>query len=368
MPSPYGVYVHLPWCERRCHYCSFNVHVDPGRDEGAYTDALMTQWDGLAEAFVGRPATLAFGGGTPSLHPPALLARLIEHIAPVGEVSLEVNPESAEHVDAWREAGVTRVSLGVQTLDARFTRFLNRAHDLEASHRLIERVAAAGFRTWSVDLIFGLPDQDLEDLERDLDRLLAHEPPHVSLYGLTAHPGTDYARAVDAGRLVPTDEDTWDDMYTRLIERLHDAGLARYEVSNFARRGHRSEHNQHYWKARPYAGLGAGAHGLMPDGTRTVVPDDPSGFIQAPRTMRLTPSDPHQMAVDRVLSMLRHVDGVPYSALRALGWTFEPAAVARLAAADVLQASPDRVRLVARGWHLADHVTRRLVDALRPVG
>ncbi|MCP4809253.1 MAG: coproporphyrinogen III oxidase family protein [Proteobacteria bacterium] len=366
MKNRYGVYVHLPWCARRCHYCSFNVHVDPDRDERAYTDAVLAQWTAMRPAFTGAPETLAFGGGTPSLHPPDELARLVRALAPQGEVSLEANPESSEHVEAWRDAGVTRLSLGVQTLDARWTRFLNRAHGLEESHALIERVRAAGYPTWSVDLIFGLPGQSVADLEQDLDRLLAHEPPHVALYGLTVHPGTAFERAVQRGRLTPVDEGVWEAMYTMLIERLADAGLDRYEVSNFARPGHRSAHNEHYWTGRAYAGLGAGAHGLLPDGKRTIVPEEPAAFIRAPRAWETEEPSPEMAATDLVLSSIRHVDGLDLGALRRTGWGLAPDPVQRLVDADVLVAGPRRVRLDGRGWHLADHVTARLVAALRP--
>ena len=366
MADRYGVYVHLPWCARRCHYCSFNVHVDPGRDERAYTDALLDQWAGLRGAFEGPPETVAFGGGTPSLHPPALLAEVIEALGPTGEVSLEANPESCDRVEAWRDAGVTRLSLGVQTLDARWSRFLNRAHSLDQSRALLERVRAASFPTWSVDLIFGLPGQTVADLQRELDRLLAHEPPHIALYGLTVHPGTPFERAVQRGAHLPVDEDVWADMYDALVERLEAEGLDRYEVSNFARAGHRSAHNQHYWTGRPYAGLGAGAHGFLPDGTRTIVPDDPAAFIRSPRTSAREQPGPRQAATDLLLATLRHVDGLDRRTLRGRGFDIDPHAIGLLERTGAIETPSDRVRLVGRGWHLADHVTARLADALVP--
>ncbi|HJN75756.1 MAG TPA: coproporphyrinogen-III oxidase family protein [Myxococcota bacterium] len=350
--SRYGVYVHLPWCARRCHYCSFNVHVDPSRDEEAYTEAVLRQWETLREHFSGPPETLAFGGGTPSLHPPRLLGRLVDAIAPAGEISLEANPESM-NTDAWLALGITRVSLGVQTFDPRQVRFLNR-HRPEHAQRALEAVKR--FPTWSVDLIFGLPDQELGDLDVELDRLLAHDPPHASLYGLTVHPGTAFSAAVARGQLQPAGDDRYVDLYERAAERLEDAGLARYEVSNFARVGHRSAHNLHYWTMRPYAGLGAGAHGLLPDGRRTVGTADPRAFIADPLDMLVETPTPDQVAVDQLLSCIRLREGTSSA-------NFDEAVLAELAAAGLV-AVDSHVRLVGPGWALADAVTRRLASAI----
>jgi len=346
--TEYGVYVHLPWCARRCHYCSFNVHVDEARPEAAYTRAVIEQWAALCPAFEGRPSTLAFGGGTPSLHPPALLAEIIDAVGATAEISLEANPESM-NAEAWLDIGVTRVSVGVQTFDERAVRFLNR-HSVEAAHRAIS--AARAFPSWSVDLIFGLPGQDLAAWDRELDVLLAEDPPHASLYGLTVHPGTPYARAVEAGHHLPVDEDTSGAFYERAAERLIGAGLERYEVSNFARPGHRSRHNTHYWSDRPYAGLGAGAHGYLPDGRRTLSAADPATFIAAPTRWHDEAPTPDQAATDRLLAMIRSSDGVPNAG-------FDARVVGDLVDAGLVRAD-DRVRLNGRGWGLADYVTLRL--------
>lgn len=350
--SAYGVYVHLPWCARRCHYCSFNVHVDEERPERAYTNALLEQWEGLRAQFEGAPETLAFGGGTPSLHEPALLAELVDAIAPTGEVSIEANPESM-NAQAWLDLGVTRVSLGVQTFDGRYIRFLNR-HSADQARRAI--AAITPFESWSIDLIFGLPGQTIDDLDHELDALLEHDPPHASLYGLTVHPDTAYARTVAAGRHRPVSDDSFAELYERAAERLVSAGLERYEVSNFARPGHRSQHNLHYWRDRHYAGLGAGAHGFLPDGSRTIGKPDPAVFIAAPLDMDVERPSPEQAALDRLLSGIRHTDGVDAA-------PFDPETLEELERAGLVAVDPN-VRLIGRGWSVADSVTKRLAFAL----
>ncbi|MCA9573431.1 MAG: coproporphyrinogen III oxidase family protein, partial [Myxococcales bacterium] len=219
--------------------------------------------------FTGDPATLYIGGGTPSRLSADTLLGLVETVG-APDVTVEANPEDLE--PEWLEAlvagGVSRVSLGVQSTVPRFARRLGRAH--VPAGPAIERLRGSGLDSWSVDLIFGLPGQTLADLVADLEALLAHEPPHVSLYGLTIEPGTGFARLEARGREMEPDADVWRSMYDHLVERLEAAGLHRYEVSNFARNGHRSAHNALYWQGAPYLAVGPGAHGFAPDGRRWV--------------------------------------------------------------------------------------------------
>jgi oxygen-independent coproporphyrinogen-3 oxidase len=366
----YGVYVHLPWCATRCHYCSFNIHLDPRRPERAYTSAVRRQWAAHREHFPGRPQTLHFGGGTPSLHPTDLLAELIESIDASDEVALEANPASTspQQVRGWLEAGITRLSLGIQSFSPRFVRFLNRGHTLEESLALLDAVAAEQPSSWSVDLIFGLPEQTLPDLDEELDHLLSRRPPHVSLYGLTVEPGTAYARTVERGRWVPADEELWERMYLRVVERLEEAGYERYEVSNFALPGHRSRHNEHTWRYRPYAGLGAGAHGFLPSGQRTVGLSQPQAFIEDPlRWEHLEPHDPERALTDLVVSTLRHVDGLPLPALRELGHRLDVASIQPLLASGHLVQGPGSLRLGPAGWTVADALSLRVRQSFRPL-
>lgn len=365
----WGVYVHIPWCRTRCPYCAFTIVVDRDRPKHAYTLALLRQWEAVAPRFPSPPTTLAFGGGTPSLHPPEDLAAIIRAVAPRGEVSLEANPGqvSPALLAAWREAGVTRVSVGVQTFSRRHARLLNRGHTVEDARSLLAQVAEAGFTSWSADLIFATPGQTLDELDADIDALLAARPPHVSLYGLTAEEGTPYGRAVAEGRITPADEHAWRAAYERVVERLAAEGLHRYEVSNFARPGHRSAHNEHYWRGRPYAGLGVGAAGYWPDGARTQGPEDVAAYLADPvGTTTIERPSPQDAAVDWLVGTTRHVEGLPLDTLKARGFTLRPDVVRGLVNAGLLTRTETGLALTSAGFPVADGVLSRLADALTP--
>ncbi len=361
-----GAYVHWPWCRIRCPYCAFLVSVDAEAPWSAYTDALLEQHRALQPAYGGPPATLFFGGGTPSLVPASQLARIIEAVAPRGEVSLEANPEDVteERLQAWLRSGVTRLSLGIQSYDADTALPLGRRSKV-ARHREVTRlVADAGFSSWSVDLIFAVPGQTADAFARDLDTALGFEAPHVSLYGLTEHPGTPYTRAVRAGRMVPPDDEHWSRLWELAEVRLEQSGVHRYEVSNFARPGHRCRHNERIWRGAPYLGLGVGAHGLLPDGRRTVGGDDATAFAEAPDWTIDTIPDPPTRALDYLIASLRHVDGVDLAVLAERGGSLAPEPVDALVAASVVQRTSVGIALHGRGWRIADGVLNRLAAAL----
>ncbi|MEM9056482.1 MAG: radical SAM family heme chaperone HemW, partial [Pseudomonadota bacterium] len=197
---PLGLYVHLPWCVVKCPYCDFNSHELRGELKvDAYTDALLTDWDSERERVQGRElSTVFFGGGTPSLFPAAAVARVLQATgvdSVRAEVTLEANPGAAEHdaFSAYRDAGVNRLSLGVQSFDDQKLRALGRVHDGAAARRAIERARRAGFENFNIDLMVGLPGQTLGDALGDLDQALAFEPTHVSHYQLTLEPGTPFS-------------------------------------------------------------------------------------------------------------------------------------------------------------------------------
>ncbi len=366
---PWGVYLHIPWCLTRCPYCAFNVEVHPSPPTRAYTEALLVQWEGVRSRFEGPPSTIFLGGGTPSLHPPGDLARLVQALDPVedGEVTLEANPGTvdAQALQGLRSAGINRLSLGIQTFHEGHARFLNRAHSVGDARSLLAQVKQAGFRSWSADLIFALPDQTLAEFHGDLDALLHAEPPHVSLYGLTAEPGTPYTRGLEKGQFPAQDTDLWADMYAAAVERLEAAGLLRYEVSNFARPGHRSAHNELYWRGHRYAGLGAGAHGWLPDGERTIAQVAPADFIATP----CQPSSierPYSLAAasELILCTLRHVDGVDRARLRSLGHEIPASDLAPWSRHGLLRVTEDAITLEPDGWAVADALVRKLVESL----
>lgn len=367
MPGDYGIYVHVPFCTRRCPYCSFTVFVEPDPPFAAWADGVRREWTLRREAFPGEAHSVYFGGGTPSLAPPAAIERVLAALRhhPDAEITLETNPATvtAERLAAYREVGINRLSLGVQTFQPRFARLLARSHTARQARELVELVARAGFRSWSIDLMFALPGQSLDDLHRDLDAILSLAPPHVSLYGLTFHPGTPFARALEAGRLTEVEPDVWREMYDTIVDTLHGAGWERYEVSNFARPGHRAVHNEAVWRGGHYAGLGPGAHGFEPSGARTRNRTTWEDWWSDPLGHREVPT-PTQAAIDLVLSTLRHVDGLPLDRLASTGHHLPAGATAALERAGLVARSPDRLRLTSAGFPLADGLVARVVDAL----
>ena len=267
---PLSLYLHLPWCIRKCPYCDFNSHELPelGPElEQRYVDALVADLEASLPLVWGRSVqTIFIGGGTPSLFSPrsidALLAAVRARIRvdPQAEVTMEANPGTfeAERFKAFADAGVNRLSIGVQSFDDALLARIGRVHDAGQARRAVE-VAAAHFASFNVDLMYALPGQTMEALESDLRTALAFSPPHVSCYHLTLEPNTLFAARPPE---LP-DEDLCAEMQALVESSLASAGLARYEVSAYARAGHRSRHNLNYWQFGDYLGIGAGAHGKL---------------------------------------------------------------------------------------------------------
>jgi oxygen-independent coproporphyrinogen-3 oxidase len=265
---PLALYVHLPWCLKKCPYCDFNSHENKGElPESRYLDALCADLESALPLVWGRRVHSIFiGGGTPSLFSPAGIDRLLADIRarlplePGAEVTLEANPGTfeRERFKAFRAAGVTRLSIGVQSFDDAALQRIGRVHDA-AQARAAVTEAAEAFDTFNIDLMYALPGQDLAALGRDLDTALAFQPPHLSVYHLTLEPNTVFATHPP----VLPDDDTASDMLDLICERTAAAGLQRYEVSAFAKPGHRCVHNQNYWQFGDYLGIGAGAHGKL---------------------------------------------------------------------------------------------------------
>jgi oxygen-independent coproporphyrinogen III oxidase len=368
----FGAYVHVPWCRARCPYCAFAVVPERAApDWGPFVDRILWERDHRRSQFPGRPATLFFGGGTPSRLPPAAFARLVEGLAPTegAEISAEVNPEDAS--DAWlagvTDAGVNRVSLGVQSFVPHVARWLGRGHTQRRAEAALDSVRRAGLRSFSVDLIFAVPGQALADLDVDLASIVAAEVPHVSLYGLTFEPGTRHGARKASGKTAEVDQDGWRAMYDHLVERLSAAGLHRYEVSNFARTGHRSEHNSLYWTDAPYLGLGPSAHGYLSDGTRyanhasldTWLGAEPTAFSELP--------SPDARYTDLLVSGLRAAEGVDLRRLRErTRLQPEPGVVQALVAAGLVTEQEERLSLTADGFPLCDGIVERLAAHPQP--
>ena len=266
---PLALYVHLPWCLKKCPYCDFNSHENKGElPERRYLDALRADLEAALPLVWGRRVVSVFiGGGTPSLFSPAGIDRLLADIRallplePGAEVTLEANPGTFERdrFKAFRAAGVTRLSVGVQSFDDAALQRIGRVHDA-AQARAAVAEAAQAFDTFNIDLMYALPGQTLSQLQTDVDAALAFKPPHLSIYHLTMEPNTAFA--VEPPAHLP-DDDLASDMLDLITERTAATGLQRYEVSAFARPGHRCLHNLNYWQFGDYLGIGAGAHGKL---------------------------------------------------------------------------------------------------------
>lgn len=325
-PPTLAVYVHLPWCLKKCPYCDFNSHATPGGEalpEAAYLAALRADLEAALPLVWGRNVHSVFiGGGTPSLFSPTAIGTLVDmlrsllRLAPGAEITLEANPGTFERdrFQGYADAGVTRLSVGVQSFDDAQLRTLGRVHDAAQARAALEEAARA-FRTWNLDLMYALPGQTLEALDHELDQALAFAPPHLSVYHLTMEPNTVFGRRPPAG--LP-DDDLASALLDRLIERTAAAGLARYEVSAFARDGHRCVHNQNYWQFGDYLGIGAGAHSKLSFAERVIRQvrwREPARYLaEAPAGRAVSNEheiDPKDLPFEFMMNALRLKDGLP---------------------------------------------------------
>ncbi|RPE74852.1 anaerobic coproporphyrinogen III oxidase [Vulcaniibacterium tengchongense] len=277
-PPPLSLYVHLPWCVRKCPYCDFNSHEARGAAPfEPYVDALLADLDHDLPLVWGRTVhSVFFGGGTPSLFPSEAIDRFLQgasgrlRFAPGCEITLETNPGTAEHgrFEAYRAAGVNRLSFGIQSFDDGCLRRLGRIHDGAEAESAVKQAQDAGFDNLNLDLMYALPGQDPAMAERDLERALALQPAHLSHYQLTLEPNTLFAARPPAG--LPDDDTAWD-MQERCQARLAEAGYAQYEISAYARPGRQCAHNLNYWRYGDYLGIGAGAHGKLTLGAEQAI-------------------------------------------------------------------------------------------------
>jgi putative oxygen-independent coproporphyrinogen III oxidase len=324
---PLSLYVHLPWCLAKCPYCDFNSHALPAGElpEQRYLDAVIADLDAALPQVWGRPVISVFiGGGTPSLFSPEGIDRLLAAIRarlplePGCEITLEANPGTfeRERFKAFRAAGVTRLSIGVQSFDDAMLKRLGRVHDSAQARAAIDEAREA-FDTFNIDLMYALPGQTLAQLQADLDTALSFAPPHLSIYHLTIEPNTRFA--VDTPRNLP-DDDLASDMLDLIAERTAATGLARYEVSAFARSGHRCRHNLNYWQFGDYLGIGAGAHGKLSYPHRVVRQvrwREPMSYIEKANAGQAMSNDDEvpraQLAFEFMLNALRLREGFALS-------------------------------------------------------
>lgn len=358
---PLALYVHMPWCVKKCPYCDFNSHGlrgDPSYDR--YVDCLLDDLDGDLADFGagvhGRPiVSLFFGGGTPSLFAPELIGRFLDGarerlpLAPDCEITLETNPGTVEHgrFDGYLAAGVNRLSFGIQSFDDAKLRRLGRIHSATEAEDAVRQARAAGFDNINVDLMYALPQQTLAGALADVDRAMALEPSHISHYQLTLEPNTAFAKHPPP---LPDDDAAWD-MQEACQARLAAGGYAQYEVSAYAQPGRRCMHNLNYWAFGDYLGIGAGAHGKVSvvDETTAALTTQrrwkarmPLAYMKhAAQAERLDGSKQvpaNELPFEYMLNALRLVDGLP------MAWFAERTG---LAPADIAKPLAEARR---RGW------------------
>ena len=361
------LYVHVPFCARRCSYCDFAIAVRRDVPSRRYVDAVLAEWRGWQAhpAWGESPslATIYLGGGTPSHLDAQELSRLIatlgtdRQVDPDAEVTLEANPEdvSPANAAAWIAAGVNRISLGVQSFDDAVLKWMHRTHDGAAIPAAMSTLRSAGFRNVSVDLIFALPDALNRNWPRDVDLALGLQPEHLSLYGLTVETHTPLGRWTARGESRPAPDDRYATEYLHAHDALTRAGFEHYEVSNAGRPGFRARHNSAYWRRAPFIGLGPSAHSGL-DGTRSWNVREWAGYerlVDSGSSAReaVESLDDSQLRIENLYLGLRTLDGVPSGLLSAPvrrawvenGWATD---------------SSDRLRLTPEGWLRLDALVR----------
>ena len=383
---PLSLYIHVPFCTVKCAYCDFNSYAALEHLTGDWLSALLRELELWSERAAGRRiATVFIGGGTPSLLEGEQIARLLDaaqrcfDIAADAEITLEANPESVriERMRDYRAAGVNRVSMGVQSLDADELRFLDRLHSAERAEQALSEIRSAGFDNVNLDLIYGLPRQRFETWRTTLEQVAAWRPEHLSCYALTVEDGTPLAARVAAGAVVEADPDVVAEISTWTAAHLAEAGYEHYETSNYALPGRECRHNLNYWRCGDYIGVGPGAHGCF-DGRRYSVVRRPAAYIRALATHAAGPDGLPSPAIEEVEAItdrdavidaltlgLRLREGVDESRLRerhpdafaaaapAIGWALS---------ASLLERRGGRLRLTPRGQAVANEVFVRIVD------
>jgi oxygen-independent coproporphyrinogen-3 oxidase len=375
---PLSLYVHVPWCVRKCPYCDFNSHLQPAElPEDAYITALLDDFDRDSEGVAGRPLQSIFiGGGTPSLFSAAAYERLLSalaarvHFADDVEITLEANPGTAEQqrFRGYRSAGINRLSIGIQSFDPGQLQTLGRIHGREEGLRAAALAVAAGFDNFNLDLMFGLPGQGLQEALADLQTAIDCGPSHLSWYQLTIEPNTEYFRRPP---LLPAD-DLIADLQEAGMALLEERGFRRYEISAFSQNGRRARHNLNYWEFGDYLGIGAGAHGklstLRGDGslaiTRTRKTRMPRQYLAAAGLYLVERAEvpDSERPFEFMMNALRLAEGVSATLFtERTGLPLPEVLIGRLRAEGWLQAGTERLCPTPRGL---DHLNSLLLQFL----
>ena len=324
-PPPLSLYIHIPWCVRKCPYCDFNSHNQPqALPVAEYVAALIADLEQDLPLVWGRPVhSVFFGGGTPSLFPPEAIAQILDaasarlRFTPGAEITMECNPGTAEHgrFEGYLAAGVNRLSFGVQSFDDGCLARLGRIHDSAEAEYAVKLAQDAGYSNINLDLMYALPEQTLAMALHDVERAIALSPTHLSHYQLTLEPNTVFAARPPKG--IPLEDDAWD-MQERCIEAMAAAGYAQYEVSAYAQPGRQCAHNLNYWRFGDYLGIGAGAHGKISSGAEETIlrrwkVKNPREYLETAASAKRiggdAPIEPAQRPFDYMLNALRLVEG-----------------------------------------------------------
>lgn len=369
-----GLYLHIPFCKKACHYCDFHFSTNL-QQLPALIDCLHVELELRKNYLQGAPVeTIYLGGGTPSLVPIPLLEKLLAHVFSLFpgkkiEVTLEANPDDLQpdRLAAWRSMGIDRLSLGIQSFQEEILRAYNRAHSAEEAKKAIQLASAAGFEKFSIDLLFGFPHPDHSLWEKDLQESLSQDPGHISAYALTIEPKTVLNTWANAGKFIPADEEFVAQQFEWLHEQSAKAGYQTYEVSSFCKPGQEAVHNCNYWKGAPYLGIGPSAHSY--DGTnRGHNPSSNPSYIKA--------LNAHQLPL--ITDNLEKEDRINEEILTRLRtrWGLDTADVASRYSVDLLQAKETSIHklvglgllqtkgntlsLTPKGWLLADSIAAEL--------
>lgn len=369
---PLSLYVHIPWCVRKCPYCDFNSHESNGEiPEAQYIDALLHDFRNAQQYAQGRPIqSIFFGGGTPSLFSAPGYVRLLEGLqatvpfAPDIEITLEANPGTAERgkFADYRRAGINRLSIGVQSFDDLQLHSLGRIHGSDDARAAIEYARSAGFDNLNIDIMYGLRGQSTKDAMRDLQNAIAFEPEHLSWYQLTIEPNTEFYKRPP---VLPEDDDLIDIQDSGLA-LLQANGYARYEISAFARNAMMARHNLNYWRFGDYIGIGAGAHGKITQVergqiVRTRNKKQPEHYMNADGkySAELAPIPANEIAIEYLLNVLRMPEGfstIAFEAATGLGFELIQKQVSSLQAQELLSFEDAHVRPTEKGQQFLNSV------------
>ncbi|MBX2972210.1 MAG: radical SAM family heme chaperone HemW [Flavobacteriales bacterium] len=365
-----GLYLHIPFCHQACTYCDF--HFSTSKQRGPVLDAMELELVRRSKEVGHAPVgTIYFGGGTPSLLGTERIAAFIQQAHDLfrverdAEVTLEANPDdiTTQRLAEWKAAGITRISLGTQSFRDDRLKWMGRAHDAQQALASIELIANAGFRTWTIDLIYGLPDMTLAEWDEQLTIALDHGMPHLSAYCLTVEARTALAHQVKKGAVHMPGDDAQSAQFDRLMERMGQDGLDHYEISNFGRPGHYARHNTSYWEGTPYLGIGPSAHSF--DGTtrRWNVANN-AAYVKALKDgtsywehETLTPA---QRTNERLMTGLRTAKGVEVAALEVDALRINSSAFQRYMSNGDLTLLHGRLALTKAGRHFADRIASDL--------